>query len=171
MYSYYFKTSKYNTLAEKLVASDHASNAKKDGFGILEGYSADYNFDEGFDVFDVNQTTFEAFVQKFVIYPLVHISEEAPGNVWVQNYVKNYFYANWMKSYFMAGDYRDGISPAYIRKAATALQCLVFEPSLNPVGFLPMSAEPPLSQKEINLATSKFILNSGKMYSERIFNK
>ena len=71
----------------------------------------------------------------------------------------------------MAGDYRDGISPAYIRKAATALNCLVFEPSLNPVGFLPMSAEPPLSQKEINLATNKFILNSSKMYSVSIFNK
>jgi hypothetical protein len=171
LYSYYFKTSKFNTLAEKLTASDHAANAKKDGFGIMEGYSADYNFEEGFDVFDINPTTFVAFGDKFVIYPLIHISEEAPGNVWVQNYVKNYFYANWMKAYFMAGDYRDAISPAYIRKAATGLQCLVFEPSLNPVGFQPMSAEPPLSQKEINLAANKYILSTENMHIVTIFNK
>ena len=154
LYSYYFKTSKYNTLTEKLTASDHAVNAVRDGFGNLEGYSADFNFDEGFDQFDINQTTFEAFGDKFVIYPLIHISEQAPGNSWMQNYVKGYFYANWSKAYTMAGDYREAISPQYIRKSATGLQCLTFELSLNPVGFLPMSAELPLSDQEIQTATS-----------------
>ena len=72
----------------------------------------------------------------------------------MQNYVKGYFYANWSKAYTMAGDYREAISPQYIRKSATGLQCLTFELSLNPVGFLPMSAEPPLSDQEIQTATS-----------------
>ncbi len=154
LYSYYFKTSKYNTLAEKLTASDHAVNAVRDGIGILEGYSGDYNFAEGFDVFDINQTTFTAFGDKYVIYPLIHVSEQTPGNPWMQNYVKDYFYANWSKAYTMAGDYREAISPFYIRKSATGLQCLTFELSLNPVGFLPMSAEPPISDQEIQTATS-----------------
>lgn len=172
LYSYYFKTSKYNTLTEKLNASDHAANAKKDGFGILEGYAADFNFEEGFDVYDVNQTTFVAFGQKFVIYPLIHISEETPGNSWVQNYVRNYFYANWMKAYTMAGDYREAINPAYIRKAATGLQCLIFEPSLNPISLLPITAEQPLSLKEISLATYKNLYNSvGVMNSINFINK
>jgi TANFOR domain-containing protein len=154
LYNYYFKTSKYNTLAEKLSASDHSANAIGDGVGELEGYSGDFNFDEGFDEFDINQTTFVAFGNEFVIYPLIHVSEQAPGNAWMQNYVKDYFYANWSKAYTMAGDYREGIEPSYIRKSATGLQCLTFDLSLNPVGFLPMSAEPPLSDQEIQSATS-----------------
>jgi len=76
-----------------------------------------------------------------------------------------------MKSYFMAGDYRDAIRPAYIRKAATGLQCLVFEVSLNPVSLLPMTAEPALSQKEINLATNKFMFSYSNMFPISIFNK
>ncbi len=111
LYSYYFKTSKYNTLAEKLSASEHSATAKRDGFGNLEGYSADFKFDEGFDVFDINETTFEAFGNKYVIYPLIHISEQAPGNAWIQNYVKGYLYANWSKAYLMGSDYKESINP------------------------------------------------------------
>jgi hypothetical protein len=160
LYNYYFKTSKYNSLTEKLSASDHSANAKRDGFGIVEGYSGDFNFDEGFDVFDINQTTFEAFGDKFVIYPLIHVSEQAPGNSWMQNYVKNYLYSNWSLAYMMAGDYRDALSPFYIRKSATGLQCLTFDLSLNPVGFMPISAEAPLSSQEIQTATRASVFNN-----------
>ena len=156
LYSYYFKTSKYNTLADKLNHSDVSAIAQEDGFGNLEGYTVNYNFDEGFDVFDVNETTFEAFGNKYVIYPLVHVSEQAPGNAWIQNYVNGYLYSNWKTAYLMGADYKQDINPAYLRKSATGLQCLIFEPSLNPVGILPMSTDPPLSSSEINAATNKF---------------
>jgi TANFOR domain-containing protein len=156
LYSYYFKTSKFNTLADKLSNADYSATATRDGFGNMEGYSADYNFAEGFDVFDVNETTFDAFGEKYVIYPLVHISEQTPGNAWVQNYVNNYFYSNWKTAYIYGSDYKQDINPAYIRKSATGIQCLIFEPSLEPVGILPMSAEPPLTSQEIGAATSSY---------------
>lgn len=155
LYSYYFKTSKYNTLAEKLNSSDYSATATRDGIGNLEGYSANFGFAEGFDVFDVKETLFNAFGEKFVIYPLIHISEQKPGNAWVQNYVTNYFYGNW-KTAFWGSGYRTDIAPAYIRKSATNLQSFLFEPSLEPVGILPMSGEPPLSTQEINAVTSKY---------------
>jgi hypothetical protein len=60
----------------------------------------------------------------------------------------------------MAGDYRDAISPFYIRKSATGLQCLTFDLSLNPVGFMPISAEAPLSSQEIQAATSVSVFNN-----------
>ncbi|HEY4787111.1 MAG TPA: hypothetical protein VIH57_13730, partial [Bacteroidales bacterium] len=156
--------SKYNTLAEKLSNSDYSATATRDGVGNLEGYSADFGFTEGFDVFDVNETTFDAFGEKFVIYPLVHISEQTPGNAWVQNYVNNYFYSNWKTAYIYGGDYKDDINPAYIRKSATGIQCLIFQPSLEPVGILPMSAEPPLSSQEINAVTNKFYVGTMKNF-------
>jgi hypothetical protein len=155
LYSYYFKTSKYNTLAEKLNSSDYSATATRDGFGNLEGYSANFGFAEGFDVFDVTETRFNAFGEKFVIYPLIHISEQKPGNSWVQNYVTNYFYSNWRTAFWGSG-YRNDIAPAYIRKSATSMQSFLFEPSLEPVGILPMSGEPPLSAQEINAVTSKY---------------
>ena len=155
LYSYYFRSSKYNTLAEKLSHGDQSVVARRDGIGNLEGYAADFNFEEGFDVYDVTETQFEAFGDKYVIYPLMHISEAAPGNSWIQNYVKNSFYANWKNAVLNSGDYSVDIRPINIRKYATGAQCLTFEPSLNPVGFLPMTAEPPLSELEITTATSK----------------
>jgi TANFOR domain-containing protein len=158
LYSYYFKTSKYNTLGEKLGNADYSANASMSGFGNLEGYSADFNFAEGFDTYDVNETTFEAFGEKFVIYPLVHISEQAPGNSWIQNYVKNYFYSNWQTAYIYGADYKYDIAPYNIRKNSTGLQCLIFEPSLEPVGILPISGEPPLSALEIATATNEYTM-------------
>ncbi len=155
LYSYYFKTSKYNTLAEKLGNSGYSATASKSGYGNLEGYEADFNFDEGFDVYDVNETTFEAFGEKFVIYPLVHISEQSPGNLWIQNYVEKTLYNNWKTAYIFGSDYKNDINPYFIRKNSTGLQCLLFEPSLEPVGILPASGEPPLSLQEINAATNK----------------
>jgi TANFOR domain-containing protein len=155
LYSYYFKTSKYNTLADKLSNSDYSATANRDGFGNLEGYSADFSFAEGFDVFDVKETTFDAFGEKFVIYPLIYISEQTPGNPWVQNYVSNYFYSNWRTAFWGSG-YRGDIAPAYIRKNATFGQCIAFDPSLEPLGILPMSGEPPLSTLEIYSATSRY---------------
>ncbi len=124
----------------------------------MEGYSADFNFAEGFDVFDVNETTFDAFGEKFVIYPLVNITEQSPGNVWIQNYVNNNFYSNWKTAYIYGGDYKYDINPATIRKSATGIECLIFQPSLEPVGILPISADPPLSQQEINTATNPIVL-------------
>jgi hypothetical protein len=162
LYSYHFKTSKYNTLAEKLNNSDYSASSTRDGFGNLEGYRADFGFAEGFDVFDVKETTFNAFGEKYVIYPLIHISEQTPGNGWIQNYVKNYFYANWKIAYMYGGDYQSDINPAMIRKSATGIQCLIFEPSLEPVGILPMSAEPPLSNQEINASANKGYLEMRK---------
>jgi hypothetical protein len=159
LYYYFFKTSKYNTLAEKITDSDYTSTAVRDGFGNLEGYTGDFNFAEGFDVFDVKETTFDAFGEKYVIYPLVHISEQTPGNAWVTNYVNNYFYSNWKTAYVYGGEYKDAINPAYIRKSATGIQCLIFQPSLEPVGILPMSAEPPLSPQEISAASNSFYGN------------
>ncbi len=156
LYNYYFKTSKYNTLAQKIMDCDNAANATRDGFGNFEGYTAVFHCAEGFDTYDVNETTFTAFGDKFVIYPLVNISEQAPGNAWIQNYVAGYLYSSWKMAYIYGSDYKDDISPYTLRKAATGLQCLIFEPSLNPVGILPISAEPPLSQEEINTATDKF---------------
>lgn len=164
LYSYYFKTSKYNTLADKLASSDYSATATRDGFGNLEGYSADFGFDEGFDVFDVNETTFDAFGDKYVIYPLIHISEQIPGNAWIQNYVNNYFYANWKTAYIYGSDYKDDINPAYIRKSTTGIQCLIFQPSLEPVGILPMSAEPPLTAQEIESATSSYYSRMASKY-------
>ena len=154
LYNYFFKTSKYNTLAEKLSDSDNTATATRDGAGNMEGYSVIFKFTEGFDVFDVNETTFDAFGDKFVIYPLVNISEQSPGNAWVQNYVNNNFYNNWKTAYIYGGDYKYDINPAIIRKSATGVECLTFQPSLEPVGILPMSADPPLSQQEISSATT-----------------
>ncbi len=153
LYSYYFKTSKYNTLSDKLANADYSATATMSGFGNIEGYSADFGFAEGFDTYDVNETTFEAFGEKFVIYPLVHISEQSPGNQWIQNYVNNYFYNNWKTAYIYGGEYKYDIAPYDIRKNSTGLQCLIFEPSLEPVGILPISGEPPLSEQEIATAT------------------
>ncbi len=158
LYNYFFKTSKYNTLADKLSDSDNTATATRDGTGNLEGYSATFKFSEGFDVFDVNETTFDAFGDKYVIYPLVNITEQSPGNAWVQNYVNNNFYNNWKTAYIYGGDYKYDINPAIIRKSATGIECLTFQPSLEPVGILPISADPPLSQQEISSATTPILL-------------
>ncbi len=85
IYEYYFKTSKFNTLKEKLDASDYSTNAKKE-----VGYVGTYKLAEGFDYYDINGKVIAgsgAYPDRY-IRPLVYVSEDITKDRWYKNYVE-----------------------------------------------------------------------------------
>ncbi|MBC7921493.1 MAG: hypothetical protein H7Z75_10460, partial [Ferruginibacter sp.] len=154
IYRYFFKTSKFNVLSDKLAnANDEVNAVKTSAVGILESYDVAFDAAEGFDVFDVSGGTYQNDVGKqFAIRPIVHLAEE---DRWYKNYAGDYLY----KSYWLAslGGYY-GISLANARDLVGNYGGA---PPTGPVNLVSWSAEPPLSQSEIRAvsAASKSITN------------
>lgn len=148
LYKYYFKTSKYNTLAEKLSHSEMSSTALKSAFGILELYSAEYGMSEGFDVFDINGAKYSFAQDLYKVGPLVIVSEAKPLNRWSVNHTNVNFYGPW-RQLFYAGFYEE-MGPRYIRSAGTPLNEIIgFDPASRPIDFIVNTIDPPLSNSEI----------------------
>lgn len=149
LYKYYFKTSKYNTLADKLAHSEVSSTAQKTAFGIVEIYDADYGLSEGFDVFDMKGSRY-AFAGDFhKIGPLVVVSEAKPRNRWSEQQAKPNFYDPWRAVFY--GGFAEEMGPRYIRSFGTPLNEIIgFEPASRPIDFSLSSVDPPLTKDEIN---------------------
>ncbi|MBL0739905.1 hypothetical protein [Chryseolinea lacunae] len=150
IFQYYFKTSKYNTLAEKFSRSETSATAQKAAWGILELYSADYGMTEGFDVFDIHGFAY-GLDKKAVdrrVGPLVIVSEARPKNRWSESQAQVSFYRPWGQVFY-AGFY-DEMSPRYIRPFSTPLNEVIgFETATRPIDFLINTIDPPLSNVEI----------------------
>jgi hypothetical protein len=166
IYTYYFKTSKFNTLTQKVAASTGGVTAtRQNTFGIMESYQVEFAAAEGFDVFDVN-----GFSQKLPgddithkIRPLIFLTED---DRWYQNYVKNYFY----KSYWIAafGGYGSDISLAYLRDIMENGNGL---PPVKPLAISNWTAEPVLSTGEINAAKPLGMRNQSTVSLPRNLNR
>ncbi len=153
LYKFYFKTSKFNTLPEKLSHSEISATAQKTTFGLLELYGAEYGMDEGFDVYDVNGFTYKAFGGSFKIGPLIKVSESSPRNKWSENYIRHDFYYNWMKGFY--GGFIEELSPRHIRSFNTPIdEAIAFAPSSGPIDFRFNTIDPPLSTSEIREVVS-----------------
>ncbi|SHH16420.1 TANFOR domain-containing protein [Chryseolinea serpens] len=153
IYKYYFKTSKYNTLAEKLSHSEVSSTARKDAFGILELYAAEYGMSEGFDVFDMRGFTYifagTETDNYYKIGPLVVVSEAKPRNRWSEEHTRHAFYEPWAKVYY--GGYTEELGPRYIRSFGTPFEEIAFfEPASRPIDFSVGSVDPALTNAEIH---------------------
>jgi hypothetical protein len=157
IYRYYFKTSKFNTLAEKLAATSDGGNAVRDNFGNAEGYTAEFAAAEGFDVFDVKGGTYRNFAGKsFALRPLIFLRED---DRWQKHYVNEQLYHNYFIALFQGypeinlGFKRNqfvepGTEPTFYNQFSN----YVGVPPVGPVVLASWSAEPPLSQVEINTA-------------------
>ncbi len=149
LHRYYFKTSKYNTLSEKLSHSEASSTARKDAFGILELYAAEYGLTEGFDVFDIQGFNYTFADDGYKIGPLVVVSEAKPRNRWSEEHTRHAFYEPWAKVFY--GGYYEELGPRYIRSFGTPLEEIAFfEPASRPIDFSVGSVDPPLTNAEIN---------------------
>ncbi|MES2732297.1 MAG: hypothetical protein V4714_11125 [Bacteroidota bacterium] len=156
MYHYYFRTSRFNRLSEKLADSEEKVTAKKNAWGIFETYDATYDAKEGFDVFDAQGGSFNYENATYVIPPLVSITETPNSNRWMTGY-GGPLYANYwtaMLSYRYPGLY------VYQMRSPQAIYELGFMPPRGLLRITNASAEPPLSQREIYDAFSPYL----KMY-------
>jgi len=167
LHRYYFKTSKYNTLSEKLSHSEASSTARKDAFGILELYAADYGLSEGFDVFDIKGFNYTFADDGYKIGPLVVVSEAKPRNRWSEEHTRHAFYEPWAKVFY--GGYYEELGPRYIRSFGTPLEEIAFfEPASRPIDFSVGSVDPPLTNAEINTQViSQYI----KTYANEVVSK
>jgi hypothetical protein len=143
IYHYFFKTSKFNSLTDKLAASnDEVTAARTSKIGSLEGFNAEYAAAEGFDVFDVNGGNYQnAAGNSYAIRPLIFLRED---DRWLQRYANDQLY----HAYFMAvfGGY-PSISLGNVRDQLGNYGGF---PPMGPIELAPWSGEPPLSQLEIS---------------------
>jgi TANFOR domain-containing protein len=156
IYRYYFKTSKFNTLSDKLAAISDGGNAvRTTKFGNAEGYNAELAAAEGFDVFDVKGGTYRNKAGKeFALRPLIFLRED---DRWQKSYVSEQLYRYYFTALFQG---YPGINLGYKRNQFVApgteptfynqFSNYVGVPPVGPVVLSPWSAEPPLSQFEIN---------------------
>jgi TANFOR domain-containing protein len=149
LYTYYFKTSKFNTMAAKLANSQVSSTATKTGSGNVEFFSAEFGMAEGFDVFDTRGYNYTAYGENYRIGPLLYITESDKKNRWSENYIKNQLYFHWQKAFW--GGYPTELSPYGIRTNITVSEALSFSPPSGPIDLLYSSVDPPLSSMEIKL--------------------
>jgi TANFOR domain-containing protein len=156
MYHYYFRTSRFNRLSEKLTDSEERVDATKKALWKFETYEASYSSREGFDVFDAQGGSFNYENATYMIPPLVSITEAPNSNRWLNGYARP-LYDNYLAALF---SYRYPALNVYNMRSPQAVYELGFFP---PRGLLRLSrdsAEPPISQKEINEAFSPYF----KMY-------
>jgi hypothetical protein len=149
LYTYYFKTSKFNTMAAKLANSQVSATATKTGSGNVEFFSAEFGMSEGFDVFDTRGYNYTAYGENFRIGPLLYITESDKKNRWSENYIKNQLYFHWQKAFW--GGYPTELSPYGIRTNITVSEALSFSPPSGPIDLVYSSVDSPLKPMEINL--------------------
>ncbi|MEO5976013.1 MAG: hypothetical protein ABIS36_17120 [Chryseolinea sp.] len=143
IYHYFFKTSKFNSLADKLAASnDEVTATRTSKIGNLEGFNAEYAAAEGFDVFDVHGGTYRNGAgNSYAIRPLIFLRED---DRWLQRYANDQLY----HAYFMA--LFGGYPSITLGNVRDQLGNYGGFPPMGPVELAPWSGEPALSQLEIN---------------------
>jgi hypothetical protein len=153
IYRYHFKTSKYNTLAAKLAASATGVNATRtSSFGAMEGYQVTFAGAEGFDVFDVNGSSARNWNNEvFAIRPLVHLSED---DRWYQHFAAGQLYRDYWLA-LLSGYH--GLNLSNLREVGGHYGGA---PPTGPLRITPGSAEPALSNAEINATKSPYILQN-----------
>ena len=158
LYQYFFKTSKFNTLADKLAHSEQDATARKQSFGRLELYSADYGFEEGFDVVDVKGVSYTFALDSYRIGPPVMVSEAKPLNNWAMKQTLPNFYKKWGSVFYKT--FYEEIGPRGIRSQLTPIGEVVgFEPPSRPIDFVVNTIDPPLSDKEIHSQVITNLIN------------
>ncbi len=95
IYSYFFRTSKFNTLKEKLDAGDYTAEARKLGYVAHRSYySAEYKIAEGFGIHDIHGEVIKGAPDRY-IRPLIYLSEDITKNPWYRNYVEPLYKEAW----------------------------------------------------------------------------
>ena len=92
MLTLFFKTSKFNNLAEKLAATSNALTVAKDNG--LKMYIAKYLSGEGFDVFDTHGKLIDETGNghsDLYVRPLVRVWENRSKNIWYKNYLSDFY--------------------------------------------------------------------------------
>ena len=83
LYVFFFKTSQYNSLQEKLNAFD-ATTTERTNLGVIEWFAPSFSGPEKFDVFDVNGFKIEVrhLVSEFFneFYGVFHVIERNIGH-------------------------------------------------------------------------------------------
>ena len=143
IYHYFFKTSKFSSLAAKILAANDEVNAvRTTKMGSIEGYDVEYAAGEGFDVFDVNGGTYRNGAgESYSIRPLIFLRED---DRWLQRYANDQFY----HSYFIA--LFGGYGSITLGNVRDQLGNYGGFPPMGPIELARWSGEPPLSQMEIN---------------------
>ncbi|NVO19887.1 MAG: hypothetical protein HXX13_09305 [Bacteroidetes bacterium] len=90
LYHYYFKTSQFKTLPEKLLSMENADQVTADRNGFN---TARFGGRENFDVFDVNGYTKSIDAAALSIHPLVSITENTGNNSYQRDFILPLYYA------------------------------------------------------------------------------
>jgi len=160
IYTYYFRTSRYNTLAEKLNNMAPGGVAQITPSGSLgEVVEADIGTSERFDVFDVKGYSYPDEGQnQAIIRPLVSITEDPSANAWYTSYVTPYYISAYR---LKASGHFNHLKENMIRYPEERQEVGDFPPT-GPVYLLPWSADPPLSNLELGFQFNNS-LNSMKV--------
>ncbi len=104
LYDYYFRTSKYNNLSEKVNAiSSKSTNTTMYYPGTdVQTMEITFGSGEGFDIFDLQGRTYPLGKANFCSPPIVDIREADSFEGWRGNFIKGYF-----QDYFVLANSRE----------------------------------------------------------------
>lgn len=100
LYVFYFKTSQYNTLQQKLATFNYLSTEVPEPFGYYEFQKAKYSATEAFDYFDFKPHQWQRSGNTYQIGPLVKVTANERTASWHNNFANPFVYdqIQWMRS-------------------------------------------------------------------------
>lgn len=100
LYVFYFRTSQYNSLQEKLASYNYTSTEVPEPFGIFEFQKAKYTGSERFDYYDFKPHKWEKTGITYSVGPLVKILAGERTATWHNNFANPHIYnqIQWIKS-------------------------------------------------------------------------
>lgn len=151
LYSYHFRTSRYNTLAEKVAPMFYSTTGT---WSILGSPQVDMKTAEHFDDFDANGFVSGGYIGGKVYFsvPLVAFSESMQGNAWVDNYALPCVYMKFTDAGLSVDNERtrNGLAMWDVQHLGIACEGTPYCVPKRPITL--DSYDPPLSMNEIMAA-------------------
>ncbi len=100
LYVFYFKTSQFNTLQEKLATFNYLLTEVPEPFGNYEFQKAKYSSSEAFDYFDFQPHLWQRSGNTYRVGPLVKVTAIERTTSWHNNFANPFVYdqIQWMRS-------------------------------------------------------------------------